>query len=91
MTRPRLFPRHRKAAGRPRPAEPVSVPTDQLKPTKAWVSLVVTIAGLVGIRLTDQTAQLVVIVAWVALSWYGVWRARNTPKGNRTRGPGAFL
>lgn len=71
---------NKKAAGRRATAEPVSVPYVQTKPTKALVAAVVTLAGLVGIQLTDGTAQLVVMVAQLLLVVYGVWRARNAPK-----------
>lgn len=60
-----------------KPVTPAYVPT---KPTKALVAAVVTVAGLVGIQLTDGTAQLVVMVAQLLLVVYGVWRARNAPK-----------
>lgn len=59
---------------------PEVVPQVQTKPTKALVAAVVTLAGLVGIQLTDGTAQLVVMIAQLLLVVYGVWRARNAPK-----------
>lgn len=65
------------------------VPAVQTKPTKALVALVVTLAGLVGIHLTNGTAQLVVMVAQLVIVSYGVWRARNAPKGGP--GVGEFL
>lgn len=86
--------KHRKSPRAPRPAQPPSVHVETLptKPTKAYVSAVITLLGLVGIHVTSGTAQAVVLVAWVLLSWYGVWRARNHPKlPDRGRGVAGFL
>jgi hypothetical protein len=71
-----------------RPAHP-EAPTVPTKPTKALVALVVTLAGLVGIHLTNGTAQLVIMVAQLVIVVYGVWRARNDPKDGP--GVGEFL
>lgn len=66
--------------------------TEQTKSTKALVAAVVTLAGLVGIQLTDGTAQLVVMVLQLLAVVFGVWRARNNPKTpRRRRGMGEFL
>lgn len=63
---------------------PGIVPHDQFyvptKPTKAVVAAVITVAGLLGIQLTDGTAQLVVMILQLVLVVYGVWRAHNVPK-----------
>lgn len=64
------------------------VPDVQTKPTKALVALVVTLAGLAGIQLTDGAAQLVVMGLQLLLVVYGVWRARNAPKDPPATGPG---
>lgn len=72
--------RHRRNPVQPAPATPT-------RPDKAWTSALVTLAGLLGIHLTNGTAQAIVLVVWVALSWYGVWRVRNRPKQPRP-GPG---
>jgi hypothetical protein len=73
---------------RPGDRHPVSVTSAQaLKPTKAIVAAVVTLAGLVGIHLTDGTAQVIVMVAQLVLVSYGVWRTVNAPK-TPPAGPG---
>jgi len=77
---------HRKHLRRPEPAAAQTVPTAQTKSTKAMVAALITLAGLVGLHLTDGTAQLVVAVLQLAAVFYGVWRTRNAPK--RTTGPG---
>lgn len=64
------------------------VPT---KPTKAVVAAVITVAGLVGIHLTEGTAQLVVMVLQVVIICYGVWRTRNAPKDPPAGGVGGFI
>lgn len=53
---------------------------NETKSTKALVAAVVTLAGLVGIQLTDGTAQLVVMILQLLAVVFGVWRARNNPK-----------
>lgn len=58
------------------------VPT---KPTKAYVSMVVTFAGFVGLHLTNGQAQDIVMAAQLVAVGYGVWRVRNKPKGRRVR------
>lgn len=55
------------------------------KSTKALVAAVITLAGLVGIQLTDGTAQLVVAILQLVAVVYGVWRTYNGPKDS---GPG---
>jgi hypothetical protein len=51
------------------------------------VAALITMAGLVGIHLTEGTAQLVVMFVQLVLVVYGVWRARNYPK-DPPAGPG---
>ena len=50
------------------------------RPSKALVAGLVTLAGLVGIRLTHGTAELVVMLAQLLVVAYGVWRTHNGPK-----------
>jgi hypothetical protein len=64
-----------------------AAPDVPLKPTKALVAALITVAGLVGLQLTEGTAQLIVMAAQLVLVTYGVWRARNEPKEPPT-GPG---
>lgn len=67
----------------------LSVPT---KPTKAYVAAVVVLAGLVGIHLTNGTAQALVMLGQLLFTVYGVWRATNRPKlPDRGRGVQGFL
>jgi hypothetical protein len=62
------------------------------KSTKALVAAVLTLAGLLGIHLTDGTAQLVVAIVQLVAVTYGVWRAYNAPKVSSSgQGVGEFL
>lgn len=56
------------------------VPLPRTKPTKALVAALITVAGLVGVRLTSGTAELILMACQLILVAYGVWRTRNNPK-----------
>lgn len=77
--------RHRRRRAAP------ELPDVPRKPTKALVAALITLAGLVGIRLTSGTAELILMVAQLVLVAYGVWRARNNPKGPPTGGIGRWV
>lgn len=59
--------------------------TPPTRPTKAYVSMVITLAGFIGLRLTDGDAQAIVMAAQLVAVGYGVWRTTNKPKGRRVR------
>lgn len=60
------------------------------KPTKAHIAALVTVLGLVGFHVTSGTVQAVLTVAWLAVSWYSVWRTPNRPRASKG-GMGRFL
>lgn len=69
-----------------------TIPQFPTKPTKAYVAALITLAGLVGIHVTNGTAQALVMAGQLLLVIYGVWRTRNRPKvPNRGRGVQGFL
>ena len=78
--------RYKKPAGRPTAGAPEVVHSAQApcpwptKPSKAMVAAVVTALGLLGVRVTDGTAQVLVMVLQLALVVFGVWRTWNHPK-----------
>lgn len=59
--------------------------TTPTRPTKAYVSMVITLAGFVGLHLTDGDAQAIVMFGQLIAVGYGVWRVPNKPKGRRVR------
>lgn len=62
------------------------------KPAKAYVAMLVTLAGLLGIHLTSGTAQALVMAGQLLLVGYGVWRTTNRPRlPQRGRGVSGFL
>lgn len=84
--------RHKNGRGRPPRPAGVSVRGEQpTTATKAQVAALVTVLGLVGIHITTGTAQAIVMVAQLALVFYGVWRVRNRRKTKQWPGVGEFL
>jgi hypothetical protein len=59
--------------------------TTPTRPTKAYVSMVITLAGFIGLHLTDGDAQAIVMAGQLIVIGYGVWRVPNKPKGRRVR------